>query len=347
MRPIALDTPRPDEFDPERLLAAPVVVDGAATTLSAVVDELEALLSAPAGGTGAADAAEERRRALAAVLGDGHESARGALLARTEQFCAFCDIPLLSDARVVRALPEGWFPRLAFTFGNLLPACAACDAARGERPSRDAGEGDAAERAWAAYAWPHRLAAEKGGDAGAPPLLPFRYELVETDWAAGQPRRRAVVPERELAAYREAYRRGGVSVRDGRVEVALGPEERRTVAVWVSATPGAGAEAVEAMLALTGQNRVVAAPNGSWVDRRMEMRTLALFRALDFGEMLERAWAEGWEDTHEALSELLRDAVEGTGFWGVWLWALRHHPGIQATLRDTLGGTAPTEWSCA
>lgn len=346
MRPIALDPPRPGEYDAVSLLDAPVARGGETTTVRAVVEEIAALLPSAAPGDPASesrrdpDGAEKERRSLARLLGDGHQAALGALLARTEQFCALCDVPVFSGACVVRVLPSASFPRLAFDFGHLLPACPACAAALGDGPPCGALAGDEnAEAALAMYAWPHRF----WRDAWEKPLLPFRYELVETGWAGGQPWRRAAVPERDFPAFREAYRRGDVEVRDGQVWVSV-DGEARCVAVWAGATAGPGAEAVDAILGAAGQNRIVPAEEGDFVDRRMELRTLAFFRALDFAELLDRAWAEGGEDAHGEMAELLRDTVEGTGFWGVWLWVLRGRPDTQALLREVMDATAPTAW---
>ena len=81
------------------------------------------------------------------------------------------------------------------------------------------------------------------------------------------------------------------------------------------------------------------APNA--LDRRVELRTMAYVRAVDFRSRLSSAQQRGETNLEARIKELMKEAARATGFWGVWMSVFRIDHGW---LDDLLPGTALRTW---
>lgn len=70
------------------------------------------------------------------VEGDGYARWRAPLLASVGSYCSYCETPINVDTEVEHKLPQSIFNAHATNWGNLLPACASCNNAKGTHPGR-------------------------------------------------------------------------------------------------------------------------------------------------------------------------------------------------------------------
>jgi hypothetical protein len=103
-----------------------------------------------------------------------------------------------------------------------------------------------------------------------------------------------------------------------------------------------GANAIKATIELFKLNAVVPGYDGAnFLDRRVELRTLAYFKAL----VMRDLWTKTLKDypaLQPIMLEQLKQTIAAAGFWGVWLNVFGSS--IQNILREVMPGTAPTTW---
>ena len=333
------------------------------------LDELNTLLAAhwDPGQQWDSDANRQKAKLLRTKIGAGYEDAARSLISQTGQYCAYCDVPVFSDLRAAPILPPRWFPAQAFDFDNQLLTCPSCRGVKGENPPRTDGAADAL-RDSTHLAWPHLFA--HGLPDGA--LLPFRYDLVQLRWNGGEPTVVQLIGQDEIDRLLRYYRLGYVRVeradrsKHGQVlvwppgsdpdedlerdESQLPLPEPIAVGVWLSPTStGRPVEAgVQRLIDLLRLNTIAGGGRGDALDRRLELRTLAYFKALDMRDRILTILALGdtgqYPDLLKRMLELWRSTIQATGFWGVWLSVFRDVPDIQSVLTALLPGTAPRTW---
>lgn len=102
-----------------------------------------------------------------------------------------------------------------------------------------------------------------------------------------------------------------------------------------------GANSVTSTIELFQLNKVVYGNDGAnFLDRRVELRTWAYFKAMALRELLTAT--KDYQALQPFILEQLKQTIKGTGFWGVWLNVFG--ASIQAVLREVMPGTAATTW---
>jgi hypothetical protein len=101
---------------------------------------------------------------------------------------------------------------------------------------------------------------------------------------------------------------------------------------------------VDALLDLFKLNEDQRTNKADALDRRVELRTMAYLRALDFKHRLSTVRQLGDAPLFERIRDLMSVAVQATGFWGVWLSVFRDDPAFLAWLAGLMPGTAPRAW---
>lgn len=368
MRPITLN-PNAASYDKEKQLARSVFgikrQRAESSSVGSKLDELNTLLAAHWDPGQQWDSAANRQKAerLQTKIGAGYEDAARSLISQTGQYCAYCDAPVFSDLRAAPILPLRWFPAQAFNFDNQLLTCPSCRGVKGENPPRTDGAADAL-RDTTHLAWPHLFAQGLQDDA----LLPFRYDLVKLRWNFGVPTVVQLIGQDEMDVLLRDYRLGYVRVERADLskcgQVLVWPPgsdpdsdlerdesqpplpEPYAVGVWLSSTStGRPIEAgVQRLIDLLQLNTIAGGGRGDGLDRRLELRTMAYFRALDMRERIRTILALPDADLLERVLELWRATIQATGFWGVWLSVFRDVPDIQSKLAALLPGTAARVW---
>lgn len=75
-----------------------------------------------------------------------------------------------------------------------------------------------------------------------------------------------------------------------------------------------------------------------FLDRRVELRTIAFFEAISLRNHLNL----DYETLAPRVLEQLQQKIAATGYWGIWLHVFGHS--IQPILREVMPGTAPVIW---
>ncbi|MBK9054331.1 MAG: hypothetical protein IPL78_26505, partial [Chloroflexi bacterium] len=116
-----------------------------------------------------------------------------------------------------------------------------------------------------------------------------------------------------------------------------------TLAVHVAARSFLpGANAIKATIELFKLNAVVPGNDGAnFLDRRVELRTLAYFKALVMRDLLVKTLKD-YPALQPIMLEQLKQTIAAAGFWGVWLNVFGSSN--QNSLREVMPGTAPTTW---
>jgi hypothetical protein len=290
---------------------------------------------------------EQRQRCERAIaaMGDGFLAAVPALIEQFGSFCGFCEAPVIAAPRPVQLLPTSRFPTTAFALDNLLLACPACAAIKGERPDPPTAGQDSAAAADALrdprrFAWPTRYPAVLGESAA----LPYRCDLAVVRRDGDElVRVRLVLPD-EVPGLLTAWREGQVVERRGLVERDA-PRGTRLAVLLAPSGPDVGLRAgVQALIDLLRLNDVVTDVRAAAGDRRVAMRTRAWLRALETRERLDAA-ARAGDVAFDAVVDAVVPAVAATGFWCVWRTVLADLPGVDALLARAFPGAPPTRWS--
>jgi hypothetical protein len=290
---------------------------------------------------------EGKAKRLRLDIGAGYINATRSLIAQTGQYCAYCNTPVFSDLQAQPVLPADWFPRQAFDYDKMLPACPSCREIKKDSPGRNWGYVSQLLDP-AVYAWPHLY--WKNSVNGA--VLPFRIDLVELlepSFIASNIRQ---ISDSEIAYLIRLYRMGRISVLrsesfgNGRVVVNMPDGKIRPIAAWISPkmVDMQADAASDNLIKLLKLNEIGTVFMPNTLDRRLELRTMAYLKALDLRERLSCANESGDERLYARFIELLRHTVRTTGFWGVWLSVFKNVPDIQQFLRTIFPGTSNVLW---
>ena len=329
----------PDEGSPAKK-RKPIVEE---VPIESVQDELEALLAAHAAQNHQWDSDENRINAeqLQDAMGHGYLDATQSLINQTGQYCAYCDAPVFSDLQANPVLPAAWFPSQTFDFETMLLICPACREIKEKADNRLVPALTDAQEYLSYYAWPTVFWKNLGDRS----LLPFRYDLVR------QPMMTPFTRD-DLRVLLYYYRLGHVYVERsdpdnlGKVFVNVPEAEPIWISVQLSKT-SIGNAAIESginhLLESLRLNDLIS--NIDTLDRRLELRTLAYFKALDFRERINNALRLGDATLVNSLSAVWRDTVRATGFWGVWLSVFKDEADIQPRLAEVFPGTANKLWT--
>ncbi|HMN28263.1 MAG TPA: HNH endonuclease [Caldilineaceae bacterium] len=288
-------------------------------------------------------------------LSSNYGNARGALVTAVGQYCSYCEIPVNSNLHVEHVLPKNSFPAQSLSWTNFLLACPSCNTTKGDNPAQWInGAAMATPNAVAYlndpanYLWPNRFWQALANNS----LLPYRLVLRWMDvvpatargYAAGDWVFGAVVTPVERNALVASYRNGEMIVRNGRWAVP-GPliKSWRHFGVEVQPNPAATAAqqlAVTMIIEMTKLNRIVANAENDSVDRRIELRTEACFKALLFRDYLQTAYAADPVNLYPAVLAQATACMVATGFWCAWVTVLSSLNNLQPVITQAIQGTA-------
>jgi hypothetical protein len=190
-------------------------------------------------------------------------------------------------------------------------------------------------------AWPQLFAQTLTDGA----LLPFRYDFVTLNVVFGQPSAVGALGSDEIGRVMQLYRLGYVqvdrssSVTPGWVSVDPPGGTQFWICAWLTPTSTDLEAGVTHIIDVLELNAKEAREKAGWLDRRLELRTLALLRASDVYDRLRIALAAGDKDLVARMIELLPAAIRATGFWGVWLSVFRYEESFQRQLATWMPGT--------
>lgn len=291
------------------------------------------------------DSAILKAKQLLDSIGTDYKAATRLLIEQTGQYCALCDTPLFSGLEAIPILPAEWFPQQAFNYELLLLTCGPCSKAKEKKLTR-ANESVTELIEPRRLAWPQFV----GGILADGALLPFRYELNSVDFSPDQRLRMTALRPDQIEDVMERYRLGYVQVERSSTEARGWVRVNLPDCKWIYARliPTSTSQPIEKGVAnlidAVSLNTKNDWEDPGWLDRRLELRTLAWLKAFDLYKQLSIVLAAGNRDLLDKMSALLPAIIQSTGFWGVWLSIFHDDPNIREILATCMPGTAPRTW---
>lgn len=281
--------------------------------------------------------------------------ARRDLIDQLGQYCCYCESPVSSFLAIEHRLPKSLFPEQAYVFSNFLLACDACNATKHARPDHadtQDGEGhpmlsDAASAALNNVdniAWPQLYAAT--GNDGDEAIRPVTIELWNIRGNSGGSRSTAwqrELDEEEANAYVDAFINGTLFIDEGYIRLKPGATDvlgARVVSNYM--LDEVTAVAVERLIDIVGLNSTDKVGKNYSIDRRIEMRTLAMLTALAAKRTLNRAHISRARREIPAIETAILQLIKATGFWSIWMHVLG--PAWNHRINVAFPGTRNREW---
>jgi hypothetical protein len=233
-------------------------------------------------------------------------------------YCAYCEIPLLSDPHVEHTVNKSGFPTFSCDWKNFLLACAACNRAKGRFPTRDTcapylspGANPNAYyyliRNWM-YVWPDV------GPFSYRAIRPVLYGFVGAGGWQALPDAVAVNPMNRFLGM-DRHQTVHARLWNGSVSTDM-PVQLRMVGMQ---------EPAEKMVNLVQLNRDSDRPS----DQRLAMRTRVWFDVLlTIDDLLNTS------DFQRVWAGALRTA-KYSGFYSIWVWLLTKFDAAQAFVSQT------------
>jgi hypothetical protein len=292
--------------------------------------------------------------------------ARRSLIDSVGQYCSYCESPILSHLHIEHRAPKRTFPARSLSWSNFLLACSTCNSAKGHSPSQANLPGHPLSTAAAEnyidnvgavrYIWP-------SFDWAPLPLhSPYPFSL-SLNWITPRNQKLgkcAALTDPERQRMRDMFALGQLDIDGGLYYEPWGTALRfkKHFGLFVIANPACdkiNRDAADNVINLVGLNRILRSSKSSdSVDRRMQSRMLAWFRAHEMRDLLSEAViadgaAPAGKKRLPLVLEQLKITMRSTGFWLVWLSVLGGGPAIagspvQNILRDMFKGTAPNDW---
>ena len=261
--------------------------------------------------SGARSLSQDEADALAAIeqrVNDYYKRAASSLANAFGAYCAYCEVPLLTQVDVEHVVPKSEYPTLALRWDNFLAACTACNSRKRASPSRSDVDPSLPTRSptpadyeneirYNRYCWPD---------------LDDTFDLISYEVEYLDPAgRRTPVTNADAVARGSRFIDESAELAEVYADLpALGLTR---VPVRVKLVPDPSDIRASRTLQLCGLDRY--ARPGKLGDRRSMHRARAWFRAV-------ACWHQEVPDpTHppSALSEMFTAATAAAGFYSIWL----------------------------
>lgn len=313
----------------------------------------------------------------------GYRQARSSLIADIGQYCSYCELPLTSSLAIEHTLPKYWFPQNQLSWSNFLLACPVCNSVKGSNPNQQVctppytNSASAATQIMGMYAWPNTYWQGYANNSQLPVTLQLSASpaLPEGDPA---PKRQRVTRSSPFVTPVSAAS-ATPSVEAGLTSLDLGfaiiidsqyleassgnrspsnPQMTPVTAEIRGYGSSATATAINQTIKLVGLNSKTI-NNASASDLRLAYRSqtcartqsmLMHFNALVSNQMLVNAVP----NLAYSLLQMIIDSAAASGFWTVWVYALRNinvtapdgsNVSAQTMLQQVFTGTADITWT--
>lgn len=323
----------------------------------------------------------------------GYRQARSSQIGAIGQYCSYCELPLTSSLAIEHTLPKYWFPQNQLSWSNFLLACPVCNSVKGSNPnqqvctppytnSADAatqitGIYDAAPQTMGIYAWPNTYWQGYANYSQLPVTLQLSASPALPDGDPAPKRQRVTrsspfVTPVSTASATPSVEAGLTSLDLGFAIIIDGQYLEATSGNRSPSNPGMNpvtaeihangdgnsATAINQTIKLVGLNSMTI-NNASASDLRVAYRSqtcartqsmLMHFNALVSNQVLVNAVP----NLAYSLLQLIIESAAASGFWTVWVYALRNINvtapngsivSAQTMLQQAFTGTAGVTWT--
>jgi 5-methylcytosine-specific restriction endonuclease McrA len=295
---------------------------------------------------------EAKYKLLKSAKIEGYGNSRRALITRLGQICSYCETPVFSHMHVEHMMPKNSFPSKALSWSNFLISCPTCNTIKGDTPNQQTPAGlkptaDALTYNANNYFWPQNY--WTSFQDGTP--FPFKYELKRLAFIRSKWQFKETIQASDYKDLVAQYQNGTIYVRDGKMAVPTTSRGYNYIGLelsWNTALSQNNQGVIRSTLGLTDQNKLLNAVNAQKsIDRRMELRTVAFFKANIVAARLNAV--AGNQALYEAVLRQAQATIAASGFWGVWFYFFRQSgfssKQMQTLLRGLFPGTAERMWA--